>query len=124
MYLTLWILLCFLGSIGAVQVLSWLVCALGRPPGQAGLGVACQVIPLAREPGLLEQQLRYEIHLMRWASHSRPGRLILLDTGLGREAREVCRNLLAGMDGVIVCRPEEVAGLICREDDAVAAEGA
>ena len=123
MYISLWIILCLLASIGVVQALSWLICTIGRPPGQAGLGIACQVIPLAREPGLLEQQLRYEMHLLRWASHSRPGQLILLDTGLGREAKEVCRNMLKGMDWVIICRPEEVAGLICREECAVA-EGA
>ena len=116
MYITLWILLCLLASIGAAQALSWLICAVGCPPGQAGLGRACQVIPLARDPGLLEQQLRYEIHLMRWASTTRTGQIILLDTGLGEEAREVCRNMLTGMEGVIICQPEEVAGLLCREE--------
>jgi len=121
MYIALWILLCLLASIGAVQALGWIICAIVRPPGQAGLSRACQVIPLAREPGLLEQQLRYEIHLMRWTSTTRPGRLILLDTGLGQEAREVCRNMLIGMEGVIICQPEEVAWLICREEG-VAAE--
>ena len=117
MYITLWILLCLLASVGAAQVLSWLICAIGRPLGQTGLGRTCQVIPLARDPGLLEQQLRYEIHLLRWASTTRPGQLILLDTGLGQEAREVCRNMLTGMYGVIICQPEEVAGLLCREEN-------
>ena len=111
MYIALWILLCLLASIGAVQALSWIICTTHRPPGY--LGGAYQVITLAEEPGQLEQQLRYEIHLLRWASTARPGQLILLDTGLGKEAREICRNMLTGMDGVIVCRPEEVAGVIC-----------
>ncbi|MCL2857491.1 MAG: hypothetical protein FWE19_07245 [Oscillospiraceae bacterium] len=113
MNIALWIFFCLLASIGAVQLLSWLICAAARPPGQAGQSRACQIIQLARDPGLLEQQLRYEIHLMRWASTTHPGQLILLDTGLCREAREVCRNMLQGMEGVIICRPKEVAELIC-----------
>jgi len=120
MYIALWILFCLLASIGAVQALGWIICIMGRPPGHTGGYSTYQVIPLAREPGLLEQQLRYEIHLLRWASTPRPGPLILLDAGLGQEAREICRNMLSGMDGVIVCRPEEVAGLICREKNAPA----
>jgi len=120
MYITLWILLCLLASIGAVQALSWLVCALGRPPGQTGLCRACHVIPLTREPGLLEQQLRYEIHLLRWSSQGRPGQLILLDTGLGKEAQQVCANLLQGMHGVIICTPDELPGLVNWEGCAAA----
>ena len=120
MYIALWIFLCLLASIGAVQALSWLVCAVGHPPGQAGLSSAYQVIPLARDPGQLEQQLRYEIHLMRWSAGGHRGQLMLLDPGLNQEAQEVCRNMLTGMDGVIICRPEEVAGLICREEDTAA----
>ena len=120
MYIALWILLCLLASIGAVQALSWLICILGRPPGQVGAGRAYQVIPLERDPGMLEQQLRYEIHLLRWSSTNRPGQLVLLDTGLGEEARKICWNMLAGMGMVIICRPEDIARLIRGEEGALA----
>jgi len=120
MYIVFWALICLLASIGAVQALSWIVCTIGRPDGDSSGGRAYQVIPLAREAGQLEQQLRWELHLIRWSSTTRPGQLILLDTGLDEEAREVCRNILAGIDGIIICRPEEVAGLLCTEERALA----
>ena len=116
MYIIFWVFICLLASIGAVQALSWIACAIGRPDANTSRSKAYQVIPLAREPGQLEQQLRYELHLMRWSSCVHPGQLLLLDTGLCQEAREICRNMLAGMEGVTICRPEEVGGLICREE--------
>ena len=116
MYIFFWVFICLLASIGAVQALSWIVCMIGRPHGGISESRTYQVIPLAREPGLLEHQLRRELHLMRWSSSVRPGQLLLLDTGLDEEAREICRNMLIGMEGVTICHPEEVAGLICREE--------
>ena len=120
MHIVLWILLCLLASVGVVQALSWLICALGRPKQT---GRAYQVIPLEREPGPLEEQLRYEIHLLRWGTACRPEPLVLLDTGLSDEARQVCRNLLGSGSGVVVCRPEELAELIFRAEQAAESAG-
>ena len=116
MYIIFWVFVCLLASIGAVQALGWIACAIGRPRAGASRSRAYLVIPLAREPGQLEQQLRYELHLMRWSSSVRSGQLILLDTGLGEEAREICRNMLAGMEGVAIYPPDEAARLICKEE--------
>ena len=116
MYIVFWVFICLLASIGAVQAFSWIACAMGRPNGDGVRSRVYQVIPLAREPGQLEQQLRRELHLMRWSSSAYPGQLLLLDTGLDEEAREICRNMLAGMEGVTICRPEEATGLICSEE--------
>jgi len=113
MHIVLWLALCFFASVGVVQLLSWLICALGCPR-QAGR--AYQVIALEREPGPLEEQLRYEIHLLRWGATYRPAPLLLLDTGLDQEARQVCRNLLGGISEVVVCRPGELAGIICEAE--------
>ena len=120
MHIVLWILLCFLASVGVVQALSWLICSLGRPKQAAR---SYQVIPLEREPGPLEDQLRYEIHLMRWGTTYRPDLLVLLDTGLDDEAQQVCRNLLCGVSGVMVCAPGELAGLICHQEKTTASGG-
>jgi len=120
MDIVLWILLCLFASVGAVQVLGWLICGLGRPKYA---GRAYQVIVLAREPGPLEEQMRYEIHLLRWSTSSRPESLILLDTGLSEESKQVCRNLLRGMDSVIVCTPEELAELFEAQGGALAKNG-
>jgi len=109
MYIVLWILLCFFACVGVVQMLSWLLCRLGRP-GQTSN--TYQVIALEREPGPLEAQLRYEIHLLRWGTPSRADFLVLLDTGLCDEAKAICRNLLCGVSGAMVCRPEDLPGLI------------
>ena len=117
MDIVLWILLCLFASIGAVQALGWLICGLGRPKYT---GRAYQVIVLAREPGPLEEQMRYEIHLLRWSTSSRPEALILLDTGLCEESKQVCRNLLRGMDSVIVCTPGELTDLFELEGNALA----
>ena len=109
MYIALWILLCLLASIGAVGALSWLICALARLPGTEHR--AYQVIPLEHEAGALESQLRYELHLLRWSSAPRLGPLVLLDTGITPEAREVLRNLLLNTQA-IVCTPQELEGLL------------
>ena len=113
MNIVLWLSLCFFASVGVVQLFSRLICTLGRP---RYAGRAYHVIPLERKPGALEEQLRYEIHLLRWSAKYRPEPLVLLDTGLDQEARQVCRNLLGDIDQVVVCRPDELAGLICRAE--------
>ena len=113
MHIALWILLCLLASIGLVYGLSWLASSAVRPKQ---VGSAFQVIPLSRDPELLEQQLRYELHLLRWSDLHRPQTLILLDTGLGREARDICQKMTRPLGGAIICAPEELAGLLCREE--------
>ena len=121
MHIVLWILLCFFVSIGAVQALAWIICGLGRP--KKGPGRAYQVIPLENDPELLEEQLRYEMHLLRWGAPFRHEVLILLDTGLDEESKEICRNLLNGMSAVIVCSPQELAKLIALGSDAALVKG-
>ena len=116
MHIVLWVLLCLLASAGIVQTLSWVVCRLGQP-GRTGR--AYQVIPLEREPGPLEEQLRYELHLLRWSSAPRPAPLVLLDTGMSDEARQICRNLLCDVSDVVVCAPGELPELICRAEHVI-----
>ena len=120
MHIVLWILLCLFACVGFVYGLSWLVCSAGRPKQS---GRAYQVIPLERDPDILEQQLRYEIQLLRWSATPRLEILILLDTGLGEEARAICQGLIGHLGGVIICEPDELPGLITGAQGVLAKEG-
>jgi len=119
MHIVLWILLCLFACIGFVYGLGWLVCSAGRPKQS---GRAYQVIPLERDPDILEQQLRYEIHLLRWSAAPRPEILILLDTGLGEESKTICQSLIGQLGGVIICDPDELPDLITGAEGVLARE--
>lgn len=101
--------ICLLASVGLVQTLSWLAAGIRRPAREGAL----QVVALRSDPEALEAQLRRELFLLRWSAGSRPGHLILLDTGLDEESKAICRNLLShsGAAGVRICSPAELAGL-------------
>lgn len=97
---------CFLlASIGVVQVLEWLIQWISRGTECPG---AVQVVPLCADPEELEVQLRHQLLLLRW----RGGRVILLDTGLEEEAWEICGRLLGEAEGVDICTPEELIGIL------------
>ena len=104
-----WVLVCFLASAGIVQAAWWVACYLRRPTQECGI---YQIIQLQRDPEQLEAQLRYELFLLRWSAGWRPGVTILLDTGLEKEARDICRNILMGINGVVVCSPNQLLSLI------------
>ncbi|MCL2579956.1 MAG: hypothetical protein FWE32_07975 [Oscillospiraceae bacterium] len=113
MHIAFWILLCLLCSIGFVHGLSWLAGNFFRPKHA---GSALTVIPLSRDPEAVEQQLRYEFHLLRWSNSARPEMLVLVDTGLCDEAKAICQKLTRPLGGVIVCTPDELPGLICQKE--------
>lgn len=110
MHIALWILFCLLASVGVVQVIGWLVCALRRPVES----YAFQLLELSNDNEELEEQLRYELFLMRWSASWRPELVLLLDTGLDQEGREICARLTDRAPGIVVCTPEELTGAIKR----------
>lgn len=102
------ITMCFLASVGIVQALGWLVFSL-RP---APCWEPVEVVPLSPDPEQLEAQLRHQLFLLRWSTSPRPRTVILLDGGLGEEAREICRNVLGTGDGFLLCTPRELTALM------------
>lgn len=108
MHVFLWILFCLLASIGVVQAIGWLVCAMRRPVESN----VCQVLELTRDKEALEAQLRYELFLMRWSTSWRPELVVLLDMGLDREGKEICARILDKAPGMMVCTPEELTGVL------------
>jgi len=104
-----WIIFCLLASAGVVQAAWWIICGICRPAESGGV---YQIIKLQRDPEQLEAQLRYELLLQRWGAGWRSCATILLDTGLEEEARDICRNLLTGASGVVVCSLDELPDLI------------
>lgn len=104
----LWILLCLLASVGVVQVLGWVYCRILRPPRhKPGYHLAVIDTFDAQE---IESQLRYQLALLRWGGCS--GVLLIVSEEYQQEAQTICKKLLRTGDPVLLCRPDELPGMI------------
>ena len=101
-----------LAAIGLVQIIGWLVC---RGQGKSEESSFFQVTRLHRELAKLEDQLRYEVLLAHWNTSYRQGILVLVDDGLCKDAKKMCRQMAGGLPGAIICTPEEVARLVSHD---------
>ena len=116
MELALWVLLSMFAAVGVVRFAGWMVCRCLRPP-QSGRGYYAVLLETSLNEEELEAELRYQLALVRWGG--RCGTVLLVAGEQERQAQAICQRLLRVTDPVILCRPEDVGGLLLRQSGAV-----
>lgn len=103
------IILAALAVVG-LMCICWLFCGRWLLPPGSSANSAFAVVPAAGNGPELEQTVRGLLWLRRrdlWR-----GTLVILDRGLNEDGLRAARLLCDDADGILLCRPDEIAKLI------------
>lgn len=109
MNMVLWIGICMLAAIGAVQVGGWIAYFIARPQKRGG---DYRVVSLPRGPDSLEGRLRYALLCRRWSGRPQEALVLLLETEPDEESAKILEKALSQELGVYLCKPEELSATI------------
>ena len=109
MDIILWICVCTAACMGVAVMLGdffFVRHCEQKSPG------SCQLFALYDDPAEVERVLYNCLTKATWAGCRHT--ILLVDMGMGQQARAVCRRLSAGLYNVVICREDELGQVLRR----------